>query len=142
LGKQGELMGLFGWAGKGYIREDLECSHYMKNFDVGHVPLRLPAAKKLLATIDKNFSTLAFCRRYLDRLGETKYLMALKNLCDQGVVQVRFTLLGPRLNIITRLKSCWLCSFASLSVVLLFPFTTAEVNLLFKFLFHQHLLFF
>jgi methionyl aminopeptidase len=78
----------------------------MKNFDVGHVPLRLPAAKKLLATIDKNFSTLAFCRRYLDRLGETKYLMALKNLCDQGVVQVRFTLLGPRLNIITRLKSC------------------------------------
>lgn len=41
----------------------------MKNFDVGHVPLRLPAAKKLLATIDKNFGTLAFCRRYLDRIG-------------------------------------------------------------------------
>ena len=60
----------------------------MKNFDVGHVPLRLPRAKQLLATIDKHFSTLAFCRRYLDRLGETKYLMALKNLCDQGVVQV------------------------------------------------------
>ncbi len=76
------------WAGKGYIREDLECSHYMKNFDVGHVPLRLPRAKQLLAVIDKNFSTLAFCRRYLDRIGETKYLMALKNLCDQGVVQV------------------------------------------------------
>jgi hypothetical protein len=34
----------------------------MKNFDAGHVPLRLPAAKKLLATIDKNFGTLAFCR--------------------------------------------------------------------------------
>ena len=51
------------------MREDLECSHYMKNFDVGHVPLRLPAAKKLLATIDKNFGTLAFCRRYLDRIG-------------------------------------------------------------------------
>jgi methionyl aminopeptidase len=76
------------WAGKGYIREDLECSHYMKNFDVGHVPLRLPRAKQLLGVIDKNFSTLAFCRRYLDRIGETKYLMALKNLCDQGVVQV------------------------------------------------------
>ena len=60
----------------------------MKNFDVGHVPLRLPRAKQLLATIDKNFSTLAFCRRYLDRLGETKYLMGLKNLCDAGIVQV------------------------------------------------------
>lgn len=75
-------------AGKGYVREDLECSHYMKNFDVGHIPLRLPRAKQLLATINKNFSTLAFCRRYLDRLGETKYLMALKNLCDVGIVQV------------------------------------------------------
>lgn len=75
-------------AGKGYVREDLECSHYMKNFDVGHIPLRLPRAKQLLATINKNFSTLAFCRRYLDRLGETKYLMALKNLCDSGIVQV------------------------------------------------------
>ena len=35
----------------------------MKNFDVGHVPLRLPRAKQLLTTIDRNFGTLAFCRR-------------------------------------------------------------------------------
>ncbi|KAF9594936.1 hypothetical protein IFM89_035506 [Coptis chinensis] len=74
--------------GKGYVREDLECSHYMKFLDVGHVPLRLPRAKQLLATINKHFSTLAFCRRYLDRLGESKYLMALKNLYDSGIVQV------------------------------------------------------
>jgi methionyl aminopeptidase len=58
----------------------------MKNFDVGHVPLRMPRAKQLLASIDRHFGTLAFCRRYLDRVGETKYLMALKNLCDAGVV--------------------------------------------------------
>lgn len=75
-------------AGKGYVRDDLECSHYMKDFDAGHIPLRLPRAKLLLATINKNFSTLAFCKRYLDRLGETKYLMALKNLCDAGIVKV------------------------------------------------------
>ena len=75
--------------GKGFVREDLEVSHYMKNFEVGHIPLRLARAKQLLTTINKNFSTLAFCRRYLDRLGETKYLMALRNLCDSGVVQVR-----------------------------------------------------
>ncbi|KAK3428476.1 hypothetical protein EUGRSUZ_E00006 [Eucalyptus grandis] len=87
--EEGEFFAIetFGWTGKGYVREDLECSIYMKNFDVGHVPLRLPRAKQLLATINKNFSTLAFCRRYLDRLGETKYLMALKNLCDGGIVQ-------------------------------------------------------
>lgn len=87
--EEGEFFAIetFASTGKGYVREDLECSHYMKNFDVGHVPLRLPRAKQLLATIDKNFSTLAFCRRYLDRIGETKYLMALKNLCDAGIVQ-------------------------------------------------------
>ncbi|CAL9185553.1 unnamed protein product [Musa hybrid cultivar] len=87
--EEGEFFAIetFASTGKGYVREDLECSHYMKNFDVGHIPLRLPRAKQLLATINKQFSTLAFCRRYLDRLGETKYLMALKNLCDAGIVQ-------------------------------------------------------
>lgn len=86
--EEGEFYAIetFGSTGKGYVHEDLECSHYMKNFDVGHVPLRLPRAKQLLATIDKNFGTLAFCRRYLDRIGESKYLMALKNLVDTGVV--------------------------------------------------------
>ena len=69
------------------MREDLECSHYMKNYDVGHVPLRLPKAKQLLGVIDRNFGTLAFCRRFLDRLGEQRYIMALKNLCDNGIVQ-------------------------------------------------------
>ncbi|CAI7794518.1 unnamed protein product [Closterium sp. NIES-54] len=40
--EEGELFAIetFGSTGKGYVREDLECSHYMKNFDVGHVPLR------------------------------------------------------------------------------------------------------
>merc|ERR1712146_870284 len=52
--EEGELFAIetFGSTGKGYVREDLECSHYMKNFDVGHIPLRLPRAKQLL-----NFST-------------------------------------------------------------------------------------
>ena len=59
----------------------------MKNYDVGHVPLRLPKAKQLLGVIDRNFGTLAFCRRFLDRLGEQRYIMALKNLCDNGIVQ-------------------------------------------------------
>jgi methionyl aminopeptidase len=87
--EEGELYAIetFGSTGKGYVREDLECSHYMKNFDVGYIPLRLPKAKALLNTINKNFDTLAFCRRWLDRLGEDKYLLALRNLCDVGIVQ-------------------------------------------------------
>mmetsp|Transcript_4552 Transcript_4552/g.10982 ORF Transcript_4552/g.10982 Transcript_4552/m.10982 type:complete len:335 (-) Transcript_4552:126-1130(-) len=87
--EEGELYAIetFGSTGKGYVREDLECSHYMKNFDVGYIGLRLPKAKALLNVINKNFDTLAFCRRWLDRLGEEKYLLALRNLCEVGIVQ-------------------------------------------------------
>lgn len=76
----------FGSTGRGVVHDDMETSHYMKNFEVGHVPLRLQRAKTLLNTINQNFGTLAFCRRWLDRLGETKYLMGLKNLCDAGIL--------------------------------------------------------
>uniref|UniRef100_A0A8D2ZXJ3 Methionine aminopeptidase 2 n=1 Tax=Scophthalmus maximus TaxID=52904 RepID=A0A8D2ZXJ3_SCOMX len=86
--EEGEVYAIetFGSTGKGVVHDDMECSHYMKNFDVGHVPIRLPRAKHLLNVINENFGTLAFCRRWLDRLGESKYLMALKNLCDLGIV--------------------------------------------------------
>ena len=57
---------------------------------------RQTRAKQLLATIDKNFGTLAFCRRWLDRLGETKYLMGRKNLTDMGVVKAYPPLLDDR----------------------------------------------
>uniref|UniRef100_A0A914IAA2 Methionine aminopeptidase 2 n=1 Tax=Globodera rostochiensis TaxID=31243 RepID=A0A914IAA2_GLORO len=78
----------FGSTGKGHVHDDMETSHYMKNFDLHdeHIPLRLARSKKLLATINKNFGTLAFCRRWLDRLGETKYLMSLRDLCDKDIV--------------------------------------------------------
>lgn len=142
--EEGEFFAIetFGSTGRAYVHEDVDCSHYMKNFNVGYVPLRcvcgcrcgcgvaecgdatvfvadesgslwlacvffllfvlldhirfgavdalsrmaslfslpwtasnahaqyrMPRAKALLNTIDKNFGTLAFCRRYLDRLG-------------------------------------------------------------------------
>ncbi|KAJ1526985.1 hypothetical protein ONE63_008530 [Megalurothrips usitatus] len=76
----------FGSTGRGQVHDDMDCSHYMKNFDVGFVPLRLQSSKALLSAINKNFSTLAFCKRWLDRAGCTKYQMALKDLCDKGVV--------------------------------------------------------
>jgi methionyl aminopeptidase len=33
----------------------MECSHYMKDPDARHVPLRLPKAKQLLNHINKTF---------------------------------------------------------------------------------------
>ncbi|XP_018329593.1 methionine aminopeptidase 2 [Agrilus planipennis] len=77
----------FGSTGRGVVHDDMECSHYMKNFDTPYVPLRLMSSKSLLNVINKNFGTLAFCKRWLDRLGATKYQMALKDLCDKGIVE-------------------------------------------------------
>ncbi|KAF8625199.1 hypothetical protein AX15_005504 [Amanita polypyramis BW_CC] len=77
----------FGSTGRGRIVESGECSHYAKIFNAPHVPLRLNSAKALLSSITKNFGTLPFCRRFLDRAGESKYLLALNNLVAQGIVQ-------------------------------------------------------
>lgn len=87
--EEGEVFAIetFSSSGKGFVIEDMECSHYMKNFEAPHVPLRSAKARSLLNVIDKNFGTLAFCRRFLDRLGEQKYLMGLKQLVDAEVVE-------------------------------------------------------
>ncbi|KAF9909967.1 Methionine aminopeptidase 2 [Lobosporangium transversale] len=86
--EEGEYFAIetFGSTGRGYVHEDMECSHYARVYDVQHVPLRLPRAKTLLNTINKEFGTLPFCRRYLDRIGEQKYVLALRNLVEVGIV--------------------------------------------------------
>lgn len=76
----------FGSTGKGIVRDDMETSHYALNPDAPKVALRVSSAKPLLRTIEKNFGTLPFCRRYLDRLGHEKYLLGLNNLVQTGIV--------------------------------------------------------
>merc|ERR1711865_500730 len=87
--EEGEFYAIetFASNGKGYVVEDLECSHYMKIFDAPHIPLRVKSAKALLHAIDQNFGTLAFYRRWLDDAGQTRHIMALKNLVDNDLVQ-------------------------------------------------------
>jgi methionyl aminopeptidase len=96
--EEGEVFAIetFGSTGKGYVRDDvsplidrtsldlysltclqMETSHYAKVPDAPNVPLRLSSAKNLLSVITKNFGTLPFCRRYLDRLGQDKYLLGV-----------------------------------------------------------------
>lgn len=77
----------FGSTGRGQVHDDMDCSHYMKNFEAPYSALRLQSSKSLLGLINKNFGTLAFCKRWLDRAGATKYQMALKDLCDKGIVE-------------------------------------------------------
>jgi len=88
--EEGEYFAIetFGSTGRGRIVESQgECSHYAKKVDAPHVPLRLTSAKSLLKTINQNFGTLPWCRRYLDRIGESKYLLALNHLVQQGIVE-------------------------------------------------------
>lgn len=87
--EEGETFAIetFGSTGKGVVYDEGETSHYARSQSNGHVPLRLSSAKNLLNTIDKNFGTIPFCRRYLDKLGEDKYLLALNNLVKSGLVQ-------------------------------------------------------
>lgn len=77
----------FGSTGRGRVVDSGDCSHFAKIVDAPRVPIRLTSAKSLLRTITTNFGTLPFCRRYLDRIGESKYLLALNHLVQQGIVQ-------------------------------------------------------
>lgn len=87
--EEGETFAIetFGSTGNGYVRDDYETSHYAKRVDAPNVPLRITSASKLLGIINKNFGTLPFCRRYLDRLTQDKYLLGLNNLVSSGIVE-------------------------------------------------------
>jgi methionyl aminopeptidase len=78
----------FGSTGRGFVVEDGECSHYMRNYDEdtsGRVQNR--KAKALLKHLDDNFHTLAWCRRWLDDTGYEKYLTELRTLVNADVVR-------------------------------------------------------
>ena len=47
----------FGSTGRGYVHDDMECSHYMKNFDVGHVPLRYVVLGVKVRNMKMDFNT-------------------------------------------------------------------------------------
>lgn len=68
----------FGSTGRGEVHDEGETSHYARMGDAAYRPLRLASAKKILNTIDREFGTLPFCRRYLDRLGEQNYLLGVR----------------------------------------------------------------
>ncbi|RKF55724.1 Methionine aminopeptidase 2 [Golovinomyces cichoracearum] len=88
--EEGEVFAIetFGSTGNGYVRDDYETSHYAKIIDAPkNVALRIQSASKLLNVINKNFGTLPFCRRYLDRLGQEKYLLGLNTLVSNGIVE-------------------------------------------------------
>lgn len=87
--EEGETFAIetFGTTGRGYVVTQGECSHYaLKSTDL-NVKLPSERAKSLAKSIKDNFGTLPWCRRYLERAGEDKYLLALNQLVRAGVVE-------------------------------------------------------
>ncbi|KII65045.1 Methionine aminopeptidase 2 [Thelohanellus kitauei] len=76
----------FASTGKGFVNDEGDVSHYMQRYGADPRNIKYPKAKPLYHVINNNFGTLAFCRRWLDRLGESKYLLNLRSLINSGVV--------------------------------------------------------
>jgi methionyl aminopeptidase len=85
---EGELYACetFGTTGKGRVTDQQEnLSHYMVK--PNPTTPRTPQQRRLLKVLQENFSTLAFCPRFLDRIGEKKFAINLKQLGECGAVQ-------------------------------------------------------
>lgn len=77
--EEGEVYAIetFGSTGKGHVDDDVDCSHFMKSFEPAYAPIRNTRSKFLLKLIEENYSTLAFCRRWIEDLGFEKYLFRI-----------------------------------------------------------------
>ena len=100
--EEGEVFAIetFGSTGRGFVVEDGETSHYAKNFYAPpNAQIRNAMAQKLYGHINKTFSTLPWCRRWIERddggsraingptgAKQERYLGALKLLVDADLV--------------------------------------------------------
>lgn len=97
--EEGEYFAIetFGSTGAGRVIEDGACSHYaLSPEQPERYTLRHQSAKSLLKSIEKNFGTLPFCRRYLEHVGEKNYLLGLNTLVREGVVADYPPLVDPQ----------------------------------------------
>ncbi|XP_955286.1 methionine aminopeptidase, putative [Theileria annulata] len=76
----------FATTGSGTVVEKMDCSHYMKNPNSIYAPIRLKSARESLNVINREFSTLPFCKRWLDDLTNKRGSLVLRNLVDAGII--------------------------------------------------------
>lgn len=87
--KEGEVYAVetFPSTGSGHVIEDSDCSHYMINYLENTPTESLKGKDKYLYNIiQKNYGTLAFCKRWLNDLNLPKYQINLSNLVKQNIV--------------------------------------------------------
>jgi methionyl aminopeptidase len=82
----GEVYALetFATTGKGQVFDDGATSHFM--LAPKYAPLKKGSGKDLADCIQRNFKTLAFCQRFLERAGQRSYSTVLSQLIRQKVV--------------------------------------------------------
>ena len=86
--EEGEMYAIetFASTGKGSVHDDGECSHYMLSEYGNPNKLRSDKAKNLYNYLKTNYSTLAWCRRWLDENGQKNHSLALRQLIDNEIV--------------------------------------------------------
>ncbi|KAJ6253505.1 methionine aminopeptidase 2 [Anaeramoeba flamelloides] len=87
--EEGEMYALetFATSGTGIVKDCGECSHYMVSRNSVLGGIRNNNARKLYGHLKRTFGTLAFCPRWIDRTGQSRYGLHLKNLVKGGVVR-------------------------------------------------------
>ncbi|KAF2025142.1 methionine aminopeptidase 2-like protein [Setomelanomma holmii] len=88
--EEGDIFAIetFGSTGKAYLKDDVGMYGYGRNTHVSTAGLHHASAKSLLKTIDENFGTLVFARRYLERLpGVKNYHLGMRSLVNAGIVE-------------------------------------------------------
>jgi len=88
--EEGEVFAIetFGSTGRGRTTSDVGIYGYGLDTDrPKHVSLPFASANRLYKVIRENFGTIVWCRRYLERLGQEKYLAGLNSLVSSGVLE-------------------------------------------------------
>lgn len=87
--EEGDIFAIetFGTTGKGYMRDDVGIYGYGRNENVSAAGLHHASAKSLLKTIDQNFGSIVFAKRYLERLGVKNYHLGMRSLIQNGIVE-------------------------------------------------------
>ncbi|KAJ5740759.1 methionine aminopeptidase 2 [Penicillium malachiteum] len=87
--EEGEVFAVetFGSTGRGRTVDGPGVYGYGKGYNAPKRMITpLASARSLYKTINDNFGTIVFCRRYLERLGVDRYLAGMNYLVSQGVV--------------------------------------------------------
>ncbi|KAH8432449.1 uncharacterized protein LDX57_010085 [Aspergillus melleus] len=89
--EEGEVFAIetFGTTGRGVLYDGPGVYGYGKSYSApSKITSSLASARSLYKTINDNFGTIVFCRRYLERLGVQRYLAGMNDLVNKGVVDV------------------------------------------------------